>query len=109
MKKVMQIFIVDHIIRKVKKLKHKHKTECDKKRRSGRNRAKPWKFFESLDRTLGTRANVQPPFLLDSSSVSTDEQLLESDNDVEGTKWLFKYILYWLKKVSLTTFQGCSI
>ena len=102
-------FTVDHIISKVKKLKHKHKTECDKKRRSGRNRAKPWKFFESLDRILGTRANVQPPFLLDSSSVSTDEQLLESDNDVEGTKWFFKYILYWLKKVSLTTFQGCSI
>ena len=79
-------FTVDHTISKVMKLKHKHKTECDKKRRSGRNRAKPWKFFKSLHRILGTCANIQPPFLLDSSSVSVEEQLLESDG-VEGTVW----------------------
>ena len=84
-------FTVDHVISKVKKLKHKHKTECDKKRRSGRNRAKPWKFFESLDRILGTRANVQPPFLLDSSSVSTDEQLVD-------IYYFFEIISFWHKQ-----------
>lgn len=41
------------------------KREKDKKRRSGTNRAKEWKFFTKMDGFMSQKHNVNPPSVTD--------------------------------------------
>ena len=43
-----------------KKLKQQYKTHVDKRRRSGHERSKRWKFFDDLDEICGHRDIISP-------------------------------------------------
>ena len=58
-------FSVKDVINKMKKLRQKYKTEKVKKRRSGTNRAKEWKFFTKMDGFMCQEHNVNPPLVTD--------------------------------------------
>ena len=57
-------------VRKIKtKIKHLcevHRKHKDKINRSGTGGGNPPKFFEEIDVILGTRPQIQPPFVMDS-------------------------------------------
>ena len=47
------VYTVESVINKWKKLKQQYKTHVDKRRRSGTERSKKWKFFDDLDEICG--------------------------------------------------------
>jgi Asp-tRNA(Asn)/Glu-tRNA(Gln) amidotransferase A subunit family amidase len=69
-------FGLKELINKIKKLRQKYKVEKDKKKRSGNARQKTWKFFDSMDRVLATRHNVNPPTIADTMAENTDKEIL---------------------------------
>jgi len=71
------------IINKIRKLHQKYKEEKTKTSKSGRARGQKWKFFDKMDCILGHRANISPPWVLDSSVDQTEEgegDMLVSEN-----------------------------
>lgn len=58
----------------MKKLRQKYKTEKDKRRISGRNRGKEWKFFQKMDAFLSKKHNIEPPVIIDTMAESVDNE-----------------------------------
>ena len=61
---------LDSVINKWKKLKQQYKTHLDKKRKSGTERGKNWKFFDAMNEVCGHRDTSSPACLFDSSMES---------------------------------------
>ena len=79
-------FPLDKIINKWKKLKQQYKSTVDKKRKSGTERSRSWKFFNDMDEICGHRDIINPSALLDSSlspsqpsSANDDESAIECE------------------------------
>lgn len=66
----------------MKKLRQKYKTEKDKKRRSGTNRAKEWKFFTKMDGFMSQKHNVNPPFVTDTMAEQEAQNTCKFRRDI---------------------------
>ena len=58
----------------MKKLRQKYKSEKDKRRISGRNRSKEWKFFQKMDAFLSKKHNIEPPVIIDTMAESVNSE-----------------------------------
>lgn len=58
---------LDSVINKWKKLKQQYRTNLDKKKKSGTERRRKWKFFDAMDQVCGHRDTSSPACLFDSS------------------------------------------
>ncbi len=76
-------FPLDSIINKWKKLKQQYKTHVDKKRKSGTERSKPWKFFDGMEEICGHRDIISPTALLD-TSLSPPSKDDGDNSDMQG-------------------------
>lgn len=63
---------LEQIVNKMKKLRHKYKTEKDKTRKSGNSKRKKWKYFDQIDNFMSTKHNVTPVAIIDTMDQSAD-------------------------------------
>ena len=75
-------FSVKDVVNKIKKLRQKYKTEKDKKRRSGTNRAKEWKFFTKMDGFMSQKHNVNPPLVTDTMAEQEAQNTCKFRQDI---------------------------
>jgi hypothetical protein len=66
----------------MKKLRQRFKKEVDSAKKSGKGRAKPWKFFQTLNEIIGHRPNVRPAFCIDTSAGEKEDNT-DIDNGEE--------------------------
>ena len=66
----------------MKKLRQRFKKEVDSAKKSGKGRAKPWKFFQTLNEIIGHRPNVRPAFRIDTSAGEKEDNT-DIDNGEE--------------------------
>ena len=102
------IYTVESIINKSKKLKQQYKTHVDKRRRSGTERSKKWKFYDDLDEICGHRDIISPSSLFDSSTMDeVDSESVRTDD--LGKQYNHCSAFLQLLFISLFSTHFCSV
>ncbi|CAB4003255.1 Hypothetical predicted protein, partial [Paramuricea clavata] len=82
-KKGFTDYTLENVVNKMKKLRQRFKKEVDSAKKSGKGRAKPWKFFQRLNDIIGHRPNVRPAFCVDTSAGEKAEDNSDIDHGEE--------------------------